>query len=399
MVKVWTLGCKLNQYDSARINSLLEEIDREIIILNTCAVTKNAEDEARKVLRKIKRENPESIVVAFGCAVKASRDEFEKMKEVDLCAETEDELLKKFSIKKREWVLPHFVNRTRPFLKIQEGCNGRCSYCIVPQLRGKSTSRDLDEILKEFREYISKGFKEIVLTGTNLSEYGVNLKSSLNLIDVLKTLIKEEGDFRIRLSSLEPKILNQELIDFLKENQERICPHLHIPIQSGSEKVLKEMRRESDLEKIKSFILKIDEEIPFVGIGADIICCYPTESEKDFEDSFNFLNSLPISFYHIFTYSPRKNTFSYNLKTIPSETLSERKKLLLKLKEKEKFEFLKKNCGRKMRFITLKPYKGYGRALSGNFIEVRTSKLYSHNEFRELRVKLKDDNIPFGVED
>ncbi len=399
MVKVWTLGCKLNQYDSARINSLLAEVNKDIIILNTCAVTKNAEDEARKVLRKIKRENPQAIVVAFGCAVKASKDEFEKMKEVDFCIESEDELLQKFSIKKRERVLPHFANRTRPFLKIQEGCNGRCSYCIVPLLRGKSTSRDLDEILKEFREFLSCGFKEIVLTGTNLSEYGVDLKRMLNLIDVLKKLVEEEGDFRIRLSSLEPKILDEKFIDFLKENQHKICPHIHIPIQNGSEKVLKEMRRESDLEKIKNFILKIDEEIPFVAIGADIICGYPTESEKDFEDSFNFLNSLPISFYHIFTYSPRKNTFSYNLKTIPDEVLSERKKLLLKLKEKKKIEFLKKNCERKMRFITLLPNKGYGRALSGNFIEVRTSKIYSPNEFRELKVELKEGNIPFGVED
>jgi threonylcarbamoyladenosine tRNA methylthiotransferase MtaB len=394
MVKIYTQGCRLNQYDSARLRAILKNFDKDLIILNTCSVTSKAHSEARKLLRRLKRENPSKKIAVIGCSVRYSKDSKREFTEADFLFENEKELLEKFNISLKEEISPDFGSRTRAFLKIQEGCDRKCSYCVVPFVRGKSTSRKMCEIEKELDSILSNNYKEIVLTGTNISDYGKDLEEKLNLKDVLKTLISKEGDFRIRLSSVEPSIIDDEFIKIIKESGDKICRHLHIPIQSFSKKVLKSMNRAQDVGKLKSAIEKISSELPFSAIGCDILCAFPEEGEAEFQETLDAIEKLPLSFFHIFTFSKRENTAAQYLKTLPEKIKKERKKILLKVAEKKNLEFLKKNEGRVLRSLTLEN----GVALSSNFIEFRTSGKFNPNEFRNFALRLDHLNNPFGEE-
>lgn len=394
MVEVFTLGCRLNQYDSARLKALLNDYKEDLIVLNTCCVTSKAQSDARKMVRKFRREYPSTKIAVIGCSVKYSKNKLRDFLEADFVVENEKELLKEIGLSLKDVVTPDFGKRTRPFLKIQEGCDRKCSYCVVPFVRGKSTSRELLDIEKEFDSLLAKKFKEIVLTGTNISDYGKDLGKGLNLKILLKTLVRKDGDFRIRLSSVEPSIIDEEFIEIIKESGEKICRHIHIPIQSMSPKVLKDMNRDQNVEKLKDNIEKLFISFPDIGIGCDILVAYPTEGEREFEETYNFLKILPISFFHVFTYSRRENTPSFSLKPLSKEVCRERSKLILELGKMKKYQFLKRNEKKIVKSIILSG----NTALSSNFIEFKIESKYEPNNFVEFKLKLNSTGEPYGIE-
>lgn len=394
MIKIYTQGCRLNQYDSARLKTIFEDFGEDLIILNTCTVTSKAHSEAKKMLRRLRRENERKKIAVVGCAVKYSKDLKKDFKEADFVAENEKQLLKQLNFFPSYEPIPDFGERTRAFLKIQEGCDRKCSYCVVPFVRGKSLSRKICEIVKEFDSLLTKNYKEIVLTGTNISDYGKDFDKKLTLKDVLKALLKKEGNFRIRLSSVEPSAIDDEFIQLIKESNEKICHHIHIPIQSFSPKVLKSMNRAQDVEKLKKIIEKICSELPFAAIGCDILCAFPEEGETEFQETINALEELPLSFFHIFTFSKRENTAAQVMKTLPEKIKRERKKILLELAKIKNLKFLKKNEERVLKSLTLEN----GTALSSNFIEFKTSAKFNPNELRNFILHLDALNNPFGEE-
>lgn len=394
MIKVFTVGCRLNQYDSARLKSLLKNFEEDLIVVNTCAVTSKAQSDSRKMTRKLRRENPSKKMAVIGCSVKYSKDRTKEFPEVDFIAENEKDLLFKLNFSPKDETIPDFGSRTRAFLKIQEGCNRRCSYCVVPFVRGKSVSRNICEIEREFNSLLSANYKEIVLTGTNISDYGKDFDQKITLKDVLKTLVKKEGTFRIRLSSVEPSIIDEEFIEIFKENEEKICNHIHIPVQSFSPKVLKRMNRNQDTAKLKDTIEKISLELPFAAIGCDILCAFPEESEQEFKETLDTIENLPLSFFHIFTFSKRENTAAQFMKTLPEKVQKERKRILLDTAKKKNLEFLKINEGRILKSLTLKN----NVALSSNFIEFKTLRKFKANEFKYFIFHLDAFNNPIGKE-
>jgi len=397
MAKIVTLGCRLNQYDSARIQKLLEDYGEEIIIINTCTVTGNADTDARKTARKMKRENPGAKVIVYGCAVRGDRGLFEGVKEIDYIVRDEPGLMALLGLDGARHVIPKFVGRTRAMIKVQEGCNRRCSYCIVPLVRGRSRSRSSAEVEKEFSGIIQEGFREIVLTGTHIADFGKGTKD-MNLPALLRKLLAMGEGFRIRLSSMEINGVSDELVELIATSRGRIAEHFHIPIQSGSQKVLKEMNRDSDVGTLRDRIMKIRKTIPGAGIGADIINAFPTESEKDFEETLAFIKGLPLAFLHVFTFSPRPGTAAFQFQPLRKEIVDERKKELMILAKRKRLDFYKENAGKVLRCLTLESSKGRGKALSGNFIELSTEKNYQPNMFVDLRLRLTADFEPAGEE-
>jgi threonylcarbamoyladenosine tRNA methylthiotransferase MtaB len=398
MAKIVTLGCRLNQYDSARLQKLVEDCAEDIVIINTCTVTGNADIDARKAARKMKRENPNSKVIVFGCAVRGNRGLFEGVKEIDYIVRDEAGLMALLSLEPKTSVIPRFVGRTRAMIKIQEGCDQKCSYCIVPLVRGRSRSRTLSEVEKEFRGLVEAGYKEIVITGTHIADFGKGHKDKMDLPLLLKKLLSTDEDFRIRLSSMEMSGISDELISLIAESAGRIANHLHIPIQSGSPKVLKDMNRNTDIEKLREKIFKLKKEIPGICIGADFINAFPTEGEREFEETVNLIKELPLAFLHIFTFSPRPNTVACQFQPLRKEVADARKKEMMVLAKRKRLDFFKENEEKVLRSLTLENDKGRGKALSGNFIEFSTEKMYEPNRFIDLELKLNKDFEPVGIE-
>jgi threonylcarbamoyladenosine tRNA methylthiotransferase MtaB len=398
MVKIVTLGCRLNQYDSARIQKLVEDCGEDIVIINTCTVTGNADSDARKAARKMKRENPDSKVIVFGCAVRGNKGLFDGIREIDYLVRDEEGLMALLSVEAKKSVIPKFIGRTRAMIKIQEGCNRKCSYCIVPLVRGKSRSRPLQEVEKEFEGLINAGYKEVVLTGTHIADFGRGLKEKVDLPSLLRKLLGKGENFRLRLSSIESGSIDDELIAVIAESKGRIAEHLHIAIQSGSEKVLKEMNRDSDIAKLKKTIFKLEKSIPGVGIGADFINAFPAEGEKEFGETVNFIKEMPLAFLHVFTFSPRRNTAAFQFQPLRKEIADERKKELMVLAKRKRLDFYKQNEGKALRSLTLENEKGRGKALSGNFIEFTTEKIYEPNRFIDFELQLNEGSEPVGIE-
>ncbi len=260
MAKIVTLGCRLNQYDSARIGKLLEGRCEDIVIINTCTVTGNADIDARKAARKMKRENPGAKVILYGCGVKGNRRLFEGIKEIDHLVRDERELVALLGLPEEPRVTPGFTGRTRVLLKIQEGCDRQCSYCIVPIVRGRSRSRPPREVEDEFDSLLEAGYREIVLTGTHIGDYGKGLDEKTSLPDLIRRLLGKSGDFRLRLSSIEAGSISGELISTMAENRGRITEHLHVAVQSGSPKVLRDMNRDSDIAGLGDTIRRLERK-------------------------------------------------------------------------------------------------------------------------------------------
>jgi len=378
-VALHTLGCKLNFSETASIGkqfttrgfSVVDFTDHaDVYVLNTCSVTENAEKECRQVIRRFLKINPEAFVIVTGCYAQLRPEEIAKIDGVDavlgsnekfdlfsfindfekkefacIYTSTKDELSQSFGFASSTDI----DSRTRAYFKIQDGCDYTCTYCTIPLARGASRSLEPEKVVQQFSSIVAQGYKEIILTGVNVGDYGKSFET--DFYHLLQKLISLKGDFRIRISSIEPNLLTDKIISLMLSS-EKLCKHFHIPLQSGNNKILKLMQRRYTSETYKTLITKLNDLDSEIGIGVDVITGFPCETIEDFEITFNFLKDLPISYLHVFTYSERPNTKAISL---PGKvTLEERKRrsaLLHILSDKKRFAFQERFIGKTQKVL------------------------------------------------
>ena len=399
-----TLGCKLNFSETSTLSRMLEnegfekkEFDdqADVYVINTCSVTDNADKECRQLVRRIQRKAPESLVVITGCYAQLKPKQIAEIPGVNLVlgaaekfnlAQHIRELSKGDSAKICSCDIEDVTgfnssfsinDRTRTFLKVQDGCDYNCSFCTIPQARGKSRSDSIENVLKNVEHLASHGVKEVVLTGVNLGDFGKGpdgaLKYEENFFELVKALEKVEGIQRYRISSIEPNLLTNEIIEFVA-NSDKFMPHFHIPLQSGSNKILGSMRRRYKRELYAGRVALIKTLMPHCCIGVDVIVGFPGETDEDFKDCFDFLHSLDISYLHVFTYSERDNTHAINIKPIvPMNVRHERNKTLRNLSYMKMQYFTEQHHGQ-TRKVLLEGHenKGMMEGYTDNYIKITT---------------------------
>jgi threonylcarbamoyladenosine tRNA methylthiotransferase MtaB len=399
-----TLGCKLNFSETSTLSRMLEnegfekkEFDdqADVYVINTCSVTDNADKECRQIVRRIQRKAPESLVVITGCYAQLKPKQIAEIPGVNLVlgaaekfnlAQHIRELSKGDSAKICSCDIEDVTgfnssfsinDRTRTFLKIQDGCDYNCSFCTIPQARGKSRSDSIENVLKNVEHLASHGVKEVVLTGVNLGDFGKGpdgaLKYEENFFELVQALEKIRGIQRYRISSIEPNLLTNEIIEFVA-NSDKFMPHFHIPLQSGSNKILGSMRRRYKKELYAERVALIKTLMPHCCIGVDVIVGFPGETDEDFKDCFDFLHSLDISYLHVFTYSERDNTHAISIKPIvPMNVRHERNKTLRNLSYMKMQYFTEQHHGqtRKVLFDGHEN-KGMMEGYSDNYIKITT---------------------------
>jgi len=374
-VALHTLGCKLNYSETSAIERLLVNDgfvkkdftdEADIYVINTCSVTENADKECRQLVRRVQRQSPEAMVVIIGCYAQLKPKEIAEIPGVDLVLGASE----KFNIIQHLKELTHgdsakicsceiedvegfhssfsLHDRTRTFLKVQDGCDYNCSFCTIPMARGKSRSNSTGNVLSEIKKIKEAGAKEIVLTGINLGDFGKNgsgIKTGENFYSLLKEIENFEGVNRYRISSVEPNLLTAEIIE-LVAGSKKIMPHFHIPLQSGSNKILGMMRRRYKRELYAEKVEMIKKLIPDCCIGVDVITGFPGETDKEFKETIDFLVGLDVSYFHVFTYSERANTFALNIEpVVPVNIRHERTKILRSLSYKKMQQFTRKHSG------------------------------------------------------
>lgn len=373
-VAFYTLGCKLNFSETSTISRMFEskgyqKVDftdnPDIFIINTCSVTENADKKCHKVVREARGISPNAYVAIIGCYAQLKPKEIAEIPGVDAVLGAAEkfrlvELLDGFVRKPQTEVLASEIDaatnfntsysindRTRTFLKVQDGCDYSCTFCTIPLARGSSRSDSVENILKTAREIAATEVKEIVLTGVNTGDYGiVNGERQFKFIDLIKALDEVSGIERIRISSIEPNLLSDEIIEFVASSK-KFVPHFHIPLQSGSNKILKLMRRRYQRELYQQRVEKIKELMPHACIGVDVITGFPGESHEDFLETYNFINALDISYLHVFTYSERENTLAANMQeSVPQKQRNERTGMLRILSDKKRRYFYEQHLGK-----------------------------------------------------
>lgn len=373
-----TLGCKLNFAETSTIARQLTDAGYEkvsfdekanIYVINTCSVTENADRECKLHVKRAMKANPEGLVVIVGCYAQLKPEEISQIEGVDLVLgakekfnilsylddleKSENEgIVHSCEIEETDFFIGSYSigDRTRAFLKVQDGCDYKCTYCTIPLARGISRSDTIENVLKNAREISQKDIKEIVLTGVNIGDYGKgefgNKKHEHTFLDLISELDQVEGIERIRISSIEPNLLKDESIELVSKSKSFV-PHFHIPLQSGSDELLKKMKRRYLTKLYNDRVNKIREVMPDAAIGVDVIVGFPGETEELFMETYNFLNELPITYLHVFTYSERENTEAAEMKDIvPIPERKKRNKMLRILSEKKKMAFYQTQLGK-----------------------------------------------------
>ena len=372
-VAFYTLGCKLNFSETSTISRQFEERGfakvefsdtPDVFIINTCSVTENADKKCKKIVKEAQKINPDGFVAIIGCYAQLKPKEIANIEGVDAVLGAAEkfrllDLLPTFKKSPQARVLASEIkeattfnnaysinDRTRTFLKVQDGCNYHCAFCTIPLARGKSRSDSIENIIKSAKEIAATDTKEIVLTGVNIGDFGIqDGKRTERFVDLVKAIDEVEGIDRIRISSIEPNLLTNEIIEYTL-NSKRFVPHFHIPLQSGSNKILRKMRRRYLRELYEDRVSKIKSLIPDSCIGVDVIVGFPGETETDFLETYNFLNELDISYLHVFTYSERANTAAPEMEgTVPMKERQKRSKMLRILSEKKKRQFYESQLG------------------------------------------------------
>ena len=403
-----TLGCKLNYSETSSISREFvkkgyEKVSfddaSDIYVINTCSVTQNADKEFKYLVNKVKRKNPNSSVVAIGCYAQLKPKKISEIPGVDLVlgADKKFDILNYLNLEDQDNNNIHSCeinsvdffkssyslgDRTRSFLKVQDGCDYKCTYCTIPQARGKSRSGTISEILDNVKHLVASGVKEIVLTGVNIGDYGIfdtkTKKRETNFYELISNIDLIPDLNRVRISSIEPNLLSDEIIQFV-HNSNSFVKHFHIPLQSGSDKILKLMKRRYLKDLYISRINKIKELMPNCCIGVDVIVGFPGETEEDFNETYEFLKALNISYLHVFSYSERDNTESLKINhKIPKKIRASRSQILRKLSDKKKMNFYKSNINQiRPVLFESKNYDGYIYGYTDNYIRVKT--LWSKN--------------------
>ncbi|HSH36019.1 tRNA (N(6)-L-threonylcarbamoyladenosine(37)-C(2))-methylthiotransferase MtaB [Schnuerera sp.] len=398
-VAFYTLGCKVNQYETEAMEELFEKrgykiVDHneeaDIYVINTCTVTNLGDRKSRQFMRRAKKKNKESIIVAVGCYSQVAPKEVEEIEGVDivigttdrnrivdLCEEAKNNN-KKINIVKeirhhKEFEKLNIVDlkhKTRAYIKIQEGCNQFCSYCIIPYARGPIRSRALEDIVYESKRLARVGFKEIILTGIHVTSYGKDL-NDLTLIDVIEEISKIKGIERIRLSSIEPTFIDEEFMQRAVRTK-KLCDHFHLSLQSGSDTVLKRMNRKYTTDEYKNIVNLIREYMPNAGITTDIIVGFPGETNKEFNQTYNFVKDIHFSRIHVFKYSPRKGTPASKFKNqIHGNIKHNRSEKLINLGEELIISFNEQNMYKTLQVLFEEGNNGYMEGYTTNYIRVK----------------------------
>jgi len=428
-VAFYTLGCKLNFSETSTISRQFEEkgyqkVDfadqPDIFLINTCSVTDNADKKCRKIVREAQAINPNAYVAIIGCYAQLKPREISEIPGVDAVLGAAEkfrllELIDDFKKPEQTKVLAsevkeakYFVNaysindRTRTFLKVQDGCNYHCAFCTIPLARGKSRSDSISNIIKSAQEIAATDQKEVVLTGVNIGDFGIQEgKRKERFVDLVKALDEVEGIDRFRISSCEPNLLTNEIIEFVSISK-RFVPHFHVPLQSGNNKTLRMMRRRYLRELYEDRVNKIKNLMPNACIGVDVIVGFPGETEEDFLDTYNFLNQLPISYLHVFTYSERANTTAVEMnEVVPKKERTRRSKMLRILSEKKKRAFYESQLGTTHQVLFEDDVEeGMMHGFTENYVRVRAK--YDPlliNELKTVTIKSINDNGTVEVEE
>ncbi len=413
-VAFFTQGCKLNFSETSTISRKFDEnyftkVDfneiADVYVINTCSVTQNADNECKRIVRSALKKSPNAFIVVIGCYAQLKPEEISEIDGVDLILGASEKFkLNEYlhDISKNIQTEIHsceinevnsfenaysFGDRTRAFLKVQDGCDYKCSYCTIPQARGISRSDKLDNIIQNANIILDKGIKEIVLTGVNIGDYGKgesgNKKHKHTFLDLIKEIDNLNHDKRIRISSIEPNLLKNEIIDFVAKSKSFV-PHFHIPLQSGSDKILKKMKRRYLKKDYKNRINHIKNIMPHCCIGVDVIVGFPGETNDDFIETYNFLNKLNISYLHVFTYSERDNTLAAKMKgVVPKDVRNKRSKMLRILSAKKRRNFYESEIGSKRNVLFENENKnGFMFGFTENYLKVKTK--YDLNKINKI---------------
>jgi threonylcarbamoyladenosine tRNA methylthiotransferase MtaB len=395
-VAIATLGCKTNQFESA---AMIEQFERagyavvpftqpaDIYVVNSCTVTARTDAETRRLIRRARRLNPAARIVATGCYAQVAPGELEQMPELDSVlgnrekqdiiglVETGESRVSDISGERTfgPLKLESFAEHTRAFLQAQNGCNSFCTYCIVPYARGRSRSVPLEDVLQEVRKLSANGYREVVLTGIHLGAYGLDLTPAESLTELVRRIDAEGLVPRLRIGSLEPNELTDELLTLMAKS-EIICPHLHLPLQSGSDAVLQRMGRRYTAAFFRDLMARISEAVPHAFIGADVIAGFPGESEDEFNETLQLLEELPFSDLHVFPYSRRPGTRAAELPgQIPGNVINKRAAFLRGSAAGKKAGFLKKQVGRELPVLVqgFDSNSSVCNGISRNYVTVR----------------------------
>ena len=398
-----TLGCKVNQYETNAMAQKFIEKGYEVVehtevadiyVINTCTVTNMSDRKSRQMLRRVKELNKEAIIVACGCYVQVAKEEVEKIEEVDLILGNNEkknivELVEKFQNKKIEKEkkseleevedVMHkkefvefgdviYTEKTRAVIKVQDGCDRFCSYCIIPYARGRVRSRKPENVISEIEKISKKGIKEVVITGIHIASYGKDFKEEYRLIDLLEEINKIDGIERIELGSIEPLLITEEFVRRLKK-LEKICHHFHLSLQSGCNETLKRMNRRYSIEEFKNIVELLKKNYEDVNLTTDIIVGFPGETEEEFQKTYEFLKEIKFYKMHIFKYSQRKGTKAAVMSgQIDGNKKEERSRKLIELSDKNEEEYNKKYVGKEVEVLWEEEKEGFYKGHTKNYI-------------------------------
>ena len=378
---IQSFGCRVNQAEAFQWANTLQShgwefrkdsFQSDLVLVNTCTLTSRADSDVRGFIRKVSRLNPDARMVLTGCFVEKNAGMlcknsqvwriFPNEKKSELALSIVSALGKKGKTEIRAY-------RSRALVKIQDGCDFSCSFCIIPSVRGRSRSLDRAEVLRQIADFVAQGFREIVLTGIHINSYGEDLKPKRSLLDLLGEVKELDGLGRVRLSSLDPRLLDVSFLDQITSTR-KICPHYHLSLQHASDDVLGRMGRKSREEEYRAFLSCLNRKAPLASLGADILVGFPGESESDFERLCCFLEESPLTYFHVFTYSPRPGTAAARWEQVDGKLSRLRASRLQKLSQKKNLDFRKRFLGEELEGIVIKKEIGNAQVLTSNYIKV-----------------------------
>lgn len=418
-----TLGCKVNQYESEAVEELFLEKgyqrqarNADIYVINTCTVTNMSDRKSRQMISRARRDNPDAVIAVMGCYSQVKPEEVAEINGVDIVlgsrnkesvVELCEDILQNKNVRDKiiapsetksfeELQISNQTEMTRAYLKIQDGCNMYCSYCLIPYARGNIVSRGIGDIVEETKRLAANGFKEIVLTGIHVSSFGKDFNEDISLIDAIEAVAKVDGIERIRLSSMEPRHISRNFLERMKATG-KACDHFHLSLQSGSDDILKAMNRKYDTVIFKQKVNLIREVFPNAGITTDIIVGFPGETEENHKQTMSFVEEIKFSKTHLFKFSPREGTRAAKMgDQINGNIKKERLHDLEKLEEKNRIEFLEKQLDQILSVLieSKSDFKGYSGGYSTNYLKVNVKENIPANTVVDVRITgIKDDEL------
>jgi len=391
----YTLGCRLNQAETSLISNTFKEKgfeivaygeDTDVCVINTCTVTEQADAKCRQLVRQVLKRSPDAFVAVVGCYAQMGAETLQKIDGVDLIVGTEEKMqvsdfidiphklpqavVRRSKIKNTPFTISsvgNYEHATRANLKIQDGCDFMCTFCIIPFARGRARSRAFWDIQREAIQLVERGHKELVLTGVNIGTYTFEDKELLDVIRMLETI---DGLERIRISSIEPTTIPEDLVDHMAQSQ-KLCSHFHIPLQSGSDTILTQMRRLHSVANYVHFLEQVHDRVSDVCLGTDVMVGFPGESDREFQQTYDLLDSLPLAYFHVFSFSERFGTPAVKMASkVPHAVKKERSEALRNLSAAKKYAFYRKQLGKTTRVLIEEEKNGLFQGFTDNYIKV-----------------------------